>query len=263
MTTYPLPPSDMMDMSSALQHQFTMMQLPPIALTAIFCLWGAYKYRSPIPIYFFLGGGITYMAEPLVNVLGLVWFPPNGINAIWESLGRPVPVFGFLAYVWFLGGMSFLVFHLLNRGITTRGMFILYGILVAVECALEIPGLNIGAFTYYGNQPFVVMKFPIWWAFINAVCPMLAGTLVYRLRPFVKPIFQPIFVYSVSFSNAAGMFACGLPLFFTLNTRAGLIATHIAGVAVIALACFTIWMITLLGAKDSPARTAGPKDAAG
>lgn len=259
--TYPLPPTNMMDMSQALQQQFTMMQIPPIILTALFCTWGAIKYRSPVPLYLFLGGGITYLAEPLINVLGLVWFPPRGIDAIWESLGRPVPVFGFLAYVWFLGGMSFLVFHMHNRGITRRGMFILYGILVLVECALEIPGLNIGAFTYYGNQPFVVMKFPVWWAFINAVCPMLAGTLVYKLRPFVSPIFQPIFLYSVSFSNSAAMFACGLPLFFTLNTRATLVQTHIAGALVIALACFTIWMLTLLAATDSPARRSSEAEA--
>jgi hypothetical protein len=101
------------------------------------------------------------------------------------------------------------------------------------------------------------MKFPVWWAFINAVGPMLAGTLVYKLRPFVKPVLQPIFIYSVPFSNAAAMFACGLPLFFTLNTRATLVETHVAGVAVIALACFTIWMLTLLAAKDSPARLTG------
>src|SRR5262245_59476328 len=111
--SYPQPPA-IMDMDLALQAKFTMMQYPPIVLMTIFILWSAYKSKPLLPIFIYLGGGIAYIAEPLVNVLGLVWYAPNGINAIWESMGRKVPFFGFLAYAWFLGGMSYVVYDRLK-----------------------------------------------------------------------------------------------------------------------------------------------------
>lgn len=256
MNPVPQPPADMMDMSPVLQEQFLMMQYLPVALTAALCIWAAYKHKSLVPVFLFLGGGLAYLAEPLVNVLGLVWFPPNGIQAVWESIGRPVPLFGFLAYAWFLGGMAVLVYDRMTKGITMLGLWKLYGILVIVECLLEIPGLNIGAFTYYGPQPYVLFKFPVWFAFCNAAGPMVAGALVYRMLPHIKSYLQPITIYAVPFSNAAVMFAAGLPLYFFMNRSASLAVTHIAGAVTIATACFFVYMVTLAAGKDSPARTA-------
>ena len=261
MSSYPLPPADMMEMSQSLQQQFTVMQYGPLALAAAYCAWGAYKHKSLVPIWLLLGGGLAYIAEPLVNVLGLVWFPPRGIDAVWTSIGRPVPVFGFLAYMWFLGGMSFFVYDRLKKGMTVKGLWILYGVLVVVECFLEIPGLNIGAFTYYGNQPFVLFKFPLWWAFVNAAAPMVAGALVFRMIPHIKPIFHPVTIYAVCFSNSLVMAGSAMPLFFALNKPASPLVTHMVGLLTIATACFFVYMVTLIAAVNSPARDAQPAPA--
>lgn len=250
--SYPQPPA-IMDMDQALQTQFTYMQFPPIILMTVFILWSAYKNKSVLPIVIYLGGGIAYIAEPLVDVLGLVWFPPNGINAIFESMGRKVPVFGFLAYAWFLGGLSYVVYDRLKKGMTMKGVWIMFGILVVVECFLEIPGLHMGAYTYYGNQPFIFLKFPMWWPVVNATAPMVAGALVYRMEPHVKPILQPIFVYAVCLSNSLVMAGSAMPLFFVLNTDASLTVTHLVGLLTVATACFFVYMVALVAAKDSPA----------
>ena len=251
--TYPLPPTDMLMMPQALQYQFTLMQIPLVILSAAFCLWGAKKHQSLVPVWMFLSGGIAYMGEPLVNVLGLVWYPPQGINAVFESMGRPVPWFGFLAYLWFLGGMSFFVYDRMKKGMTTRSLWRLYAILVVVETLLEVPGLNMDVYTYYGNQPFVFMKSQIWWPFLNATSPMVAGALVYRMLPFIKPALRPITIYSVPLANAMVMGGAGLPVEFVLNTDAGLAVTHLMGALTIALALFMIYMVTLLAATDSKA----------
>ena len=252
--SYPLPPADMTVMQADLQSQFTMMQIPPMIIATIYVLWCAYKHKSLIPIWVYLGGGIAYIAEPLVNVLGLVWYPKIGIDAVFESLGRPVPVFGFLAYAWFQGALAVFVYDRLVRGTTVRGMWIIFGSFVTAMLLLEIPGLNLGAYTYYGNQPFVLMKYPVWWAVVNSAAPVVAGTLVYRMRDYVKPALSPIFIYAACFSNAGVMFACACPLFFVLNSPASLLVTHLVGALTIATACFCVYMTTLLGAKDSPAR---------
>ena len=175
---------------------------------------------------------------------------------MWESIGRPVPLFGFLAYAWFLGGMSFLVYDRMTKGITTKGLWKLYGILVVVECILEIPGLNIGAFTYYGNQPFVLFKFPVWWAFVNAAAPMVAGAMVYRMLPYIKPVLRPVTIYSVCLSNTLVMGGSAMPLFFALNTQASLLVTHLVGTLTIATACYFVYMVTLLGRV----RLQGPRE---
>lgn len=242
-------------MDPALQHQFLVMQYPPVLLLGAYAIWIAVKHRSIVPLFIYLGGGIAYLAEPLVNVLGLVWFPQTGLQAVWGTLGRNVPLFGFLAYLWFLGGMTVIVYDRLRAGLTRKGVWIAYGIFVLAECALEIPGLNIGAFTYYGSQPFVVLKFPLWWAFVNATAPVVAGALCYKMLPLIPPQLRFVSAYAVCFSNAAVMGGAAFPLFFALNHPAGVAVTHIVGAFTIATACFFVYMASLVA---PPAPQADP-----
>ena len=258
MATFPLPPTDWVVMSQEYQQMFTMMQIPLVVLCAAFCIWGAVKHKSLVPIWLFLGGGIAYINEPFLNAVGLCWYPPEGMVSVFESIGRPVPLFGFLAYVWFFGGGCFLVYHLMSKGMTTAKIWRLYAILVVAETLLEIPGLNMEhVYTYYGNQPFVLFKFPVWWAFVNAGTPMVTGALVYKILPYIKTVFRPVTIYAVSLSNTMVMYGAGLPVVFTLNTDAGLLATHIAGAFTISLACFFIYVVTLLVATDSRSASSG------
>lgn len=232
-------------MNPALQHQFLSMQYPPVALLGAYAIWIAFKHKSIVPIFIYLGGGLAYLAEPLVNVLGLVWFPQEGLQAVWGTLGRKVPLFGFLAYLWFLGGMTVILYDRLHTGLTGRGIWIAYGIFVLAECALEIPGLQIGAFTYYGNQPFVVLKFPLWWAFVNAGAPIVAGVLCYRMLPRIAPPLRFVALYAVGFSNAVVMAGSAFPLFFALNVPASPLVTHLVGALTIATSCFFVYVAAL------------------
>ena len=149
--------------------------------------------------------------------------------------------------------MTCFVYDRMKSGMTVRGLWTLYAILVVVECLLEIPGLNMGVYTYYGNQPFVLMKFPLWWPFMNAAGPMVAGCMAYRMQPHIKPLLQPVAFYTVALSNAMVMFGSGLPTYFVLNTDAGMLATHLVGAFTIGLACYFVYMVILLAARDSPA----------
>lgn len=241
----PSPPPEMAVMNPALQQQFLSMQYPPVVLLGAYAIWIAIRHKSIVPVFIYLGGGLAYLAEPLVNVLGLVWFPQEGLQAVWGTLGRKVPLFGFLAYLWFLGGMTVILYDRLRSGLTGRGIWIAYGIFVLAECILEIPGLQIGAFTYYGNQPFVVAKFPLWWAFVNAAAPIVAGVLCYRMLPLIAPPLRFVALYAVCFSNALVMGGSAFPLFFALNAPAGPLVTHLVGVLTIATACFFVYMAAL------------------
>lgn len=254
MATMPMPPSDFIHMDQALQQQFEMMQLPPLIITAALVLWSAWKTRSPLPIYLFLSAGIAFMAEPLSQLAGLGIYPPEGMHTVWSAFNRPVPLFGFLAYLWFLGGLSCIVYSRLRKGMTMRGIFILYGILVVVEAALEIPGLNTNTFLYYGPQPFVLMKFPLWWAFVNAGAAMLAACLVFKMKDYVKPVFYPVFLWAVPLANSGIMGGAAMPTQIALNRNESLLVTHIAALWTVALCFFVIWMIALLCATDSRAR---------
>ena len=236
---------------------FTSMQYVPIALATAFAVWCARKHRSLFPLWLLLGGALAYLAEPLLTTLGLIWYPPQGMNVALSSMGRSVPVFGFLAYAWFLGGTSVLVYDRIKSGMTMKGLWTLYFILVVVESSLEIPGLNMNVFSYYGNQPFVLLKFPMWWPFMNAAGPMVAGAMAYRMEPYIKPLLQPAAIYTVALSNAMVMFGAGLPMYFTLNTGASLAVTHMVGALTISIACYFVYMVTLLAGSDSPALQTG------
>ncbi|CAN5394139.1 hypothetical protein BH10PSE12_BH10PSE12_13500 [soil metagenome] len=247
----PLPPTDMMVMPLALQQQFTMMQIVPILLTLSFGLWVANKHRTLVPIWLILSGGVAYLIEPIMTVVGLIWYPPQGMVSVFGAMGRPVPLFGFLAYAWFLGGVTVFVFDRVSKGMTVRQIMILYAILVVVEAGLEIPGLHMNVFQYYGNQPFVFMKLPLIFPCMNGAVPIVAGSLAWKLLPYVRPVLRPLMIHLVAVVNAMVMSGAGFVSYFALNNSAGTVLVHVAGSVTIATAACIVYGAALLVATDS------------
>jgi hypothetical protein len=84
--------------------------------------------------------------EPIVGLLGLCWHPRAGQWQLFETFGRPIPVWAALGYALVFGMMSVLL-ALVRRAASYRQ---LWGGMVAfwVVDAVELPLLNAGMYVY-------------------------------------------------------------------------------------------------------------------
>jgi hypothetical protein len=63
-----------------------------------------------------------------------------------------------------------------------RGARAVYGVALVwgiADLAYELPFLRWGLYTYYGPQPFQILGFPVHWVLINAMVPVVTGTLMH------------------------------------------------------------------------------------
>jgi len=240
----PPPPVDMVMPESA-NLWFTIFLLIP--LLAVVCLgirlW--IRDREPVLILCLVGGALAMALEPVVDVLGLVYFPRQNSWVIFETLGRPIPLFMVFVYSWYVGGQGFLAWWTLHRGATRRDVIRLYGLFALADALVETPGLAALVYTYYGRQAFDFWGFPLWWAAVNAAIPIVLGALIYRLRPQLRGWKVVALVALVPMADGAVNGAVAWPAWVTLNTGMAAPATWAAGAVTIALTSFLVWIVTL------------------
>lgn len=168
------------------------MQSPVAAYTAFYWLffaqvvgavvWLAYvawRNRTAIPLAA-LGGAliVAYFSPPLLNRLTLVWFPDNIPLAYISAFGMRDPLFDYLGYALFFGLGGYSCYRLIDSG---RGARAVYGVALVwgvADLIYELPFLHWGLYTYYGAQPFQILGFPVHWVLINAMVPVVTGTLM-------------------------------------------------------------------------------------
>jgi hypothetical protein len=123
-------------------------------------------------------------------------------------------------YCWYVGGQALFAYGAMQTGMTAAAMYRLYGIFALVNVALELPGLNMGIYAYYGRQPFEVLGFPLWWPICNALMPIVLAGLVHVLLPFLSG-YRCVLVILLG-PMAAGLTngAIGIPVWVALNSAA-------------------------------------------
>jgi hypothetical protein len=186
--TLPATPPLNMVMPASGQTWGFYLNLIPAAVALLIALNYWRTSRSVAGLLCLLGGAISILNEPLVDNLGLVWFAPVNSWVLYKAWGISVPMCIFPAYVWYVGGQAFLSYWLYRRGLSKRGLFLLYAFCAITDVIMEVPAIQAGSYTYYGSQPFVFFKFPLWWAIPNSLMPMIMGGVMFKLEPFLQGI---------------------------------------------------------------------------
>lgn len=207
---------------------------------------------SPVGVLFLLGGALATLNEPIVDVLGKVWFPAVGAEVLITAWGVSIPTYMVPVYAWYVGGQAFLAYRLYERGLTTKQMFRLYAAFAAVNVLLEVPGLQIPMYSYYGNQPFVVLGFPLWWTFVNALMPMTMAALVFRLDPVLRGPRRLLVIPMTWMAAAAVNGMVAAPVWVALNAEGGTLAlTHAAAVVSLFLGLMLCYGLSLMAKRAS------------
>jgi hypothetical protein len=249
----PQPPSHMV-MPATAQAVFTLFIFAPLGVAIGIAIRNLVRGDGPLLLFCLIGGAVAAVFEPIVDVLGLVYFPRSGSWVAFETMGRPVPLLIAFVYPWYVGGQGYLAYRLFQRGIDRLGVFRLWAIFFAVNIALETPGLIPGVYTYYGRQPFDFWGFPLWWGFVNPVMPLIAGALIVRLRPYLGSGWRLLgIVPLIPIADGVANAATAWPMWATLNTDLPSVATYAAAIVTLGLALYAVWVISLVVSRPEQA----------
>lgn len=209
--------------------------------------------KGPLLAFCLVGGLAASLFEPFVDVMGLVYLTENGSIGTFTLLGRTMPLFVPVIYPWYIGGFAYYTCTRFERGITTKGVFRLWGWFVLVNFALEAPGLLTDVYNYYGHQPFNVWGHPMWWGPANAFTALAAGALIFVVKPFfgrgwgLAGVIPLIFV-SEGLSNAG----TGWPMYITLNGNMSYWFTYGSAIITVGLIAFLVWVSSLAATGARP-----------
>ena len=211
------------------------------------------RSRSVTLALLLVGGAISYINEPIDDVLGLVWHPVVGQWTALDTFAR-VPLWGLGIYIVFFGGMPYLILQSLRRGVTRRQLWGWVGVLTVVDVAVELPILASGIYRYYGDPPLRIGGFPVYWIVINAVGPLaLAVLLMAAGESFTgwRALYLP---FLPMMCDAAGSVAVGWPIFSALNAHASTPVRWLAAALTIAIGLATLDLLIAYAARMSAAR---------
>lgn len=231
------------EMPQGAQLFFTCFTGVPLLIMTGLAVYLLVKRRDPLLGLFLIGGICCVAYEPIVDILGCCAFPAEDQWTTFSAFGSDVPIFVHMTYTWYVGGLAIVVVRMLERRASARSLWTLFGVLSVGEFLLEIPGLQLDLWTYYGEQPFEVLGFPLWWGPVNALMPMVSGAAIYFLREFFTGWriigIVPLDVMADGVANAASAW----PVWLTLNSGRGLFINYLGGIATFVMAAFTMAII--------------------
>jgi len=197
-----------------------------VANTVVCAIAFAYAERhrrrtgSTVGFLLLLAGAATVINEPVVDILGLCWFAKQGSIGLFTAWGVTIPAFMLPVYCWYVGGQSLFAYTAMQAGMTASRLYRLYGIFALVNVALELPGLNMGIYAYYGKQPFEVLGFPLWWPICNALMPIVMAALAHLLFPSLRGISRLLAILLGPMAAGLTNGAIGIPVWVALNSSA-------------------------------------------
>jgi hypothetical protein len=239
---------------AAVAHWVFIIASAAVLLLLLYALRDWQRSKSPILALILLGGALTNVMEPFVDITGGCWHPIIHQDRLFAIMGHPMPVWLLPTYAAYFGVLPMCMVVNFRKGITCRAMWLWFLVPVIADIILEeglfgISGGNL--YAYYGNQPLRVHVFPIWWAPVNAIGVYVSAIALVLAAPHLRgwrlalvPLFTPLLYCGV------GALA-GFPSYVVINSDFPYLATQLGGVASFVLAGGLAYLGTQLFAADS------------
>jgi hypothetical protein len=247
--TIPQPPIHD-EMPKTAETVFNIFIFIPLGIALAIAVRHLLNGKGPLLLYCIIGGGLAAFFEPVVDVLGLVYLKEVNALGTFTVLDRTMPLYICFVYPWYVGGLGYLAYRLFERGVTMRDLFILWAVDAVVDVFLESPGILMNTYLYYGHQPFDIWGFPLWWAFVNPVMPMVAGALSYKLRPHLTGARLAGVILLIPMADGIANGATAFPMWISLNQAdISYVWTYLAGFATLGLALYAVWIVGIAVAR--------------
>jgi len=207
------------------------------------------KNKSLLPLMCMIGGALTIIIEPLIDSHLQVWWPKHNQPDLFVVWGRHMPLMILFVVLVYFGVGTLLRLWMLNKYGVKAPLWQVYFIEVAMALALEIPAINLGLWHYYGDQGLRLGGYPLWWPMVGGACGCLAGTVLYKLTPYLKGWKQLLGAIIAPMCVAAVYWGVGWPMFFAINLQPATWIIYIAATFSAGLAILTVWLSTILCGK--------------
>lgn len=199
---------------------FTVLSALMLAVFVGYAIKRSFTAHDGVPFMFVIGGAIASLFEPLLDVNGGVWYPETGGISFLTLLGVRLPVFVLTSYTWIIGGQAYLCWRAFDQRWPLERMLRLIAFVAVTDVMTEFIGVGMGAYGYYGNQPFQVLGFPLWYPLVNTVAPLFGGATFYLLRPYLRGPRSVLGLLMVVIGISGGYSVCGWPLWTGLRSDA-------------------------------------------
>jgi hypothetical protein len=201
------------------------------------------RHRPHLPLIL-LGGLLSTLLEPAVDNMVLFGWPRNALWATLQANGHYYPAYVPMGYVWFDGGMIYLMYRLFERGLTARQI---WGIAAAWIC-LDMPLNAVGHWFhfngFFGPQPLEFWGYPLWWVGSDAVLMLLGGAVLWKLMPQLRgwAVLFLLLWPGINQGIAAG--AVLWPISWALHADVPQYVRTLCGLATLGVAASLIWLVT-------------------
>jgi hypothetical protein len=212
-----MPPVDL-SAPQALSWTFTVACVVFFLLAAAYVGWLARRGES-MGIVMLIGGLLTSCFEPLADYMGLLWFADDNVAITWNLLGRHIPLYVLLGYVFFFGLQAYIDYRAIRLGMKAKYFVYSFAIAWLFDLALQATGATFGLYKYYGNNPFLVFGAPVWWFTIDGIAVILIAFVLFSLRHNFTGVGRLMPILIVPATYAGWNAAVGLPIFTALNSN--------------------------------------------
>ena len=219
-----------------------------VAIALVFTFIDWYRTGRPLVLLLMVSGGAIMIFEPMVDTVGACWFPSNSWTAF-TAWGRPLPVWLCLAYFFYFGIATSAIWQALRKGLTRRQIWLVFCAAMLGDLIFETVLLTMNPYVYYGYQPLVLGKFPLWWMAVNAVIPLVLAALIYRFDSYFRGWRDFAVIPLALTTSAAVNAAVGWPSWLVINTDVGWVLTQVGGLTTFAAACAAVKLVAAVVAN--------------
>jgi hypothetical protein len=244
-------------MSHGWQEIYTVVLVIPLVLLVAFALRIWVRDKDAAPVALLIGGAACVIWEPIVDVLGRCWYPQFGQVHLFETFGRPIPLYVLFGYTWFMGGLTIVAYRVVQaKG--PSALWCLYPVLILIEAPFELLAVHTHVYVYYGQQPLSISSWPIWWGFVNTSVPITAAVLLTCFRPKITGWHVLLLIPMVPMVDGAANAATGWPVWTILHASVPAAERQIAGVVTCLLGLLVVAAMVHLGQLVTAAQRPDP-----
>jgi len=183
----PVPPYDV-PVNMTGQLIMTILVVVALLFVAVAAVRMSLKLANWGPAATLAGSLLAGFIEPIYCITMHLWYYRPGQWNLYTAMGQSQPVWSWLSYGAFYGGLTLLIWWRVEQGATRASIWRLSGVLLLIGIATEIVCIQLGTYEYYGEHPFRVASFPMWIAVANAAIGIVGGIIAARLRPLLTGV---------------------------------------------------------------------------
>jgi hypothetical protein len=250
-----VPPMDAV-FDTSVAHIATMVYVALALSLIVWSLWQPGK--RVIVIAMLCGGAITSMIEPLLDVVSGALHPIVGQPAVFSLMGRDIPLWVVVCYGLYYGGFGSLNLIAFSKGVSRRGVWLWFLAPLLGDVLWEEVMLHFNLYYYYGNQAFVLIKFPLYQPAGNSTGELLGVTTLFFLRPWLSGWrWFPAAALVMPLCGVMGFNVVCWPTYYAVHSTWPNGVVQFCGVLTWMLAALMVFVVSQLVGVNSPLRRTG------